>query len=380
MALRLEVLQWEKTKVTPVSLFFLGFAPQLPAKQHKGAFIKLFCRKAPLRFLSLQLVRHSPYTQYFSGCHTSFMRVVWALCILIIVFSRAQAQDVAGLPVSFHQFTRSYFLINPASTGTESNLEVNVGRQFNTDEWSNIYTHYANINLQLTPKRKASNYTHHTGGINLIGDKEGDYLSRTRLYLLYSLHVILSEKASLAAGASVGFVSYTVSGTNISRSGSASTPDGSVGVWLYDTRGGHLGLSINQLPNGTLTPIEETTRLLRHYNVSLRKAIQLNAQLALYPALLVRYTPRHSTQLEANAILVMNDLFSVGAASQYKRNFSLMAGLERIPALSGQVKAAFSYTLPAYSQVFANFSSYELTVRFSLDKHQKEVPAAEEEK
>ncbi len=307
------------------------------------------------------------------------MRAVWAVFILSMIFTKTFAQDVMGLPVLFNQFTRTYFLINPASIGNDSDLEVSIGRQFNTDEWSNIYTHYANINLELTPKRKADHYSHHTLGLTFIGDKEGDYLSRTRAYALYNAHIMLSEKISLAAGASLGVASYAVKGTAVSPSGAATSPDGSVGLWLYDANGSHAGLSVNQLAESKLTPIVETTRLVRHYNISLRKALSLNAHLSLYPALLVRYVPQYSTTYEAATTLVMNELFSVGAAGRYKNNISVMAGLERIPAFRGYAKTAFSYTFPAGKQVQANFNTYEFTLSFFLKKKEKEEPTTEEE-
>ncbi|MDJ1482490.1 PorP/SprF family type IX secretion system membrane protein [Cytophagaceae bacterium YF14B1] len=308
------------------------------------------------------------------------MKAIWACIVLFLLCIQTYAQEVIGVPIPFNQFTNNYFLINPASISTESDMAVTIGRQFNTNAWSDIYTHYANATLKLTSSNtQEEHFPRHVVGFNFIGDKEGQYLSRNRMYALYSLQVRLSEKLFLASGASVGFASYTVSGTSVSSSGSATTPDAGLGLWLFDKQNGHIGVSVNQLTEGKLRPIEETTRLKRYYTLSLRKHIPLSSQVSLYPALLIRHVPAYQTLWEGNMGLVLNDLFMAGVSMKYKENFSILAGIERLPVLGGYVKTAFSYTAPVPNRLVARFNSYEFTLSFYMLKKRKIEEKEEEE-
>src|SRR3954469_4012337 len=95
------------------------------------------------------------------------------IVVSVVFFSNciynAQAQSGSGLPVQFIQFFKTYALINPASIGKDSSIELSTGNKSLTGAFSGVRTFYANGHAQLNARKK--NKSRHVIGLTFINDK-----------------------------------------------------------------------------------------------------------------------------------------------------------------------------------------------------------------
>jgi type IX secretion system PorP/SprF family membrane protein len=295
------------------------------------------------------------------------MKYFYCLVPVLISLSNLQAQTTESIPVQFGQFFNAYSLINPASCGAKGDVEIELGRQGHSGIWRNISTSYASGTLRIKPQRKKNNF--HVLGVSFIRDKEGEYLRRSRVYLNYGWHTRLTKKLSLGAGASAGFFSYLVSGSNASIAGSDQCPDGSIGLWLYHQRY-YVGASACQVFNGRLTPLQETTTLLRHYNITGGYSYRASPMLWVNPKSIVRYTPGYPLDIDVAVIGVVDEIVAAGLNYRYNKGMVCTVGLEKLKVQKGSFKCMFSYAFPAGS-VASSIQTYELTLRYDHKPGQK---------
>jgi type IX secretion system PorP/SprF family membrane protein len=298
------------------------------------------------------------------------MKYFYCLVLVFPFLSRVNAQTMESVPVQFGQFFNAYSIINPASCGSKSDIEFELGRQGHGGIWKNVSTTYASGSFRIAPSTKKNNF--HVIGLTFLGDKEGVYLNRSRIYLNYGWHTHLTKRLSVGAAASMGFFSYLVSGSNANATGGAAAPDGSLGLWLYSQRC-YLGVSASQLFNSEVTPLQETTRLPRHYNVTGGYSIRMSQWLAVVPKMVVRYTPDYPLDIDVAVTSVVNNIVSGGINYRYDKGIVYMVGLERLRIKKGNFKVTFSYTMPA-GRLLNNIQTYELALNYDYKRSKKAKP------
>ena len=280
-------------------------------------------------------------------------------CLSIIT---SFGQEVAHVPVQFGQFFNMYSVINPASCGSRSGFELQSGRQQHSGAWKNISTTFVSAAIRIQ-KRKSNHF--HVMGLSFISDKEGQYLNRSKFYLMYGWHTRLTKKLSMGAGASAGFFSYLVSASTASVSGADVAPDASLGLWIYSNRY-YAGASINQILNSKLTPLEETTILIRHYNVIAGYTLNIRRSLAIKPSVLLRFVPNYSVDVNFATLGVINQILAVGVNYRYQKGIVPVVGFEKLAIGKGNLKAMLSYALPV-GKIAENLQTYELTLNYDFN-------------
>jgi hypothetical protein len=110
---------------------------------------------------------------------------------------------------------------------------------------------------------------------------EGAFLRQTRVEITYALHKKLKEKVNLGVGVAVRAINYRVLASSISGGGSGFSPNINMGIWLYDPKNYELGVSMNQINNGELQPIESIYSLRPYIHFFGSKAIDINYQFSL---------------------------------------------------------------------------------------------------
>lgn len=295
------------------------------------------------------------------------MKYFSCLVLIFLSLANAGAQTTESIPEQFAQFFNAYSIVNPASCGSKSNIEIELGRQGHSGIWKNISTTYASGSLRLGPQKKKNNFQ--VLGLSFVRDKEGEYLKRSKFYVNYGWHTSLTSKLSLGAGVAGGFFSYIVSSSSASVAGSAMAPDGTLGLWLYHQRY-YFGASAAQVFNSKLTPLQETTELLRHYNITGGYTYHVSEALTVHPRTMIRYAPGHPVNIDVATQGVINEIVSAGVNYRYNKEMVCLFGLEKLKAGKGALRCMFSYAFPT-GRVASNRQTFELTLNYNHQSKQK---------
>jgi type IX secretion system PorP/SprF family membrane protein len=305
---------------------------------------------------------------------------IYILACFVLFFSRIPscvAQPGAGLPVQFIQFFKTYNLINPASIGKDAPLSFNTGNKSLTGAFSGVRTFYFNANVQLNPSEKRSPI--HVLGLSFINDKEGSFINRNRASLIYAFHLPISKRVTLSAGAAVGFLNFAYKASNISAGGSAFAPNADVGLWLSRSDF-NIGVSSNQIIASSLTPIDATYTIERHYNLIAEKTFVLSPYIAFTPAFVFRWFDQNYYNADLALIMLIQENLSVAIGYKYQSGASVSGGLEKIKLGRHALKLMLSYYTPVSGITSYNAQSYELSFQFVPAKRKKgEVESQDDE-
>jgi type IX secretion system PorP/SprF family membrane protein len=302
------------------------------------------------------------------------MRII--LLILIFPFSivSVYAQTEAGMPVQFHQFFKTYNLINPAGIGRDSSLAIKAGNKAMMGAFSGVRTFYVSADKQLG--NPSSKRTKHVLGIYFINDKEGSYINKSRASLLYAIQIPLNERLSLNGGIAAGFINYSFKATNVNAGGSAFSPNADLGLWLEGSDF-NLGISINQIIAAKLTPIEETYTISKYSNLIADKTININPYLSIKPALAFRYINKQIYNLDLAILTLIQNNILAGLTYKYQKGFSLCVGIESLNIKNEIYSITFSYYYPSYKYTYSNSQSIELSLGFNIHKSIPEIDMEE---
>jgi type IX secretion system PorP/SprF family membrane protein len=288
---------------------------------------------------------------------------------LVVLFWYAiplRAQDVAYTPVQFQQFFSACSIINPAANGSVGLFELQSGRQQHGGAWKHISTTFVSANTRFNQRQSGK---FQVAGIAFIADNEGQYLKRSRVFLSYGWHTSLSKKVSLGAGASSGIFNYQVASSNAMVGGTAITVDASLGLYLYSTRY-YFGVSGNQILNNSLTPLVETTQLIRHVNLMGGYTMDLNKSVSVTPQFLIRYAKGFPLDIDVAAVAVLNNIVTAGINYRHHKGVVPMVGFQEIKMGKGFARLMFSYAVPM-GNIAETIQTYELTLGYQVKPKKK---------
>jgi type IX secretion system PorP/SprF family membrane protein len=287
--------------------------------------------------------------------------------ILTLICGLSRAQDIPRLPIQFGLFFNAYSMINPASSGAKNTIEIQAGRQQNSGVRRGVATSYLSGAFRIH-NVKTSNFS--VMGLSFLSDREGEYLKRSGAYFIYAWHTRLTEKISISAGVNGGIYSYNVSGTNANAAGSATAIDGAAGLWLY-AKQFYTGISINQIPNSQLTPVyEETTRLVRHCNITGGYVLNVHRNVTVIPSMLVRVSSAFPVDLDVAVMVSLKQIFALGVNYRHHKSLVCVVGFEKIKLGNGALNAMFSYAVPV-GKIAQNNQPYELTLNYAHQRKSK---------
>jgi hypothetical protein len=248
--------------------------------------------------------------------------------------------------------------------GSLGKVEISVENQRLLGNFNNVSTYYFNGNVRIFPKQKL-NGPFSVTGILLYNDREGKYLNRTRCYLLYAWHANLTGNMKFSAGFAIGGMNYSVKGTALSGDGSDIKADGSIGMSIYNPTF-QTGISIGQIFNSEVQPLEEITVLHPFLNLTAEKKFLINSKLVIVPSTSIRILFENKTSLaDANlSFLIRNKLFiSSGIYNNNKINLCL--GINNLLILGGKMNIHISYGYPILRNTL-NYSFGEIGIGFIL--------------
>lgn len=275
----------------------------------------------------------------------------------------SQNPEVKSIPFQFDQFFQTYSLYNPASAGHEAKLEFKAAYSGYTGIRKSIYNTFATLNYCLGDQEDKK----HVIGINLFGDVEGKYITRTKIHANYAYHLPLNEQYTLSSGISLGFYNSTVKVNPFIGGGSDITPDANIGFWIYNhTFGG--GISYGQLLNNSVTPILETTRLTPFWNLNCYKHIVLGQDWRLKGDAMIRFAKDFNTLLDFALQTNYIDKFTAGLNYRVGESIILFGGLDSYTVNKQRVGILFSYNLSLTGVNLNNSNKYEISVSYYIDK------------
>lgn len=245
------------------------------------------------------------------------------LIILTVTFTlffqvRCFAQEnVISYPTRFGHYYTVPLLQHPAWAGSDGIYNISAGDKRLSGNYSNISTYYLSFHTPVRLKKTETDKPFSAIGFNLVNDREGKYINRTRAYLVYAWHATLFSDVWFSGGIQLGLVDYNVKGTPLSGDGNDIAPDGSVGFSLYTDKW-HFLASYCQLMNSTIQPLEESAKLNSYFN--------LTGDMYFYTSTLI------SLKIAANAFIPLSDKYSpayydVTFLSYIKERFGINTGL-----------------------------------------------------
>lgn len=260
-----------------------------------------------------------------------------------------KGQDrIPQYPVRFTQYYTCYSFLNPAMAGTFSTLELSLGNQRLMGNLSKVSSYYLSANYRIT-RQTNNRKPFSTVGIILYNDREGKYLNRTRFYALYSWHGTIRNDLKLSGGLQIGGMNYSVKGTPLTGDGSDIGPDASVGVQLYNPLF-HVGVSVNQVFNSEVQPLEEITQLAPFLNFLGEIKLELSEWLIMKPIVsfqfpIIHRDERYSRNLyDATLLFNIQEKFTIATGIHNNDRLVLTAGLNNLLFTTGNLNVYLSYS------------------------------------
>ncbi|UCH13512.1 MAG: type IX secretion system membrane protein PorP/SprF, partial [Bacteroidales bacterium] len=195
--------------------------------------------------------------------------------VLLFFFITVSGQSYYSYyPVQFSQYMRHYQFINPASIGSRSKLETALGSKNNIGNFSNISTYFAGVSFSIL-RSPGTGRPFNVVGLKADTDREGEYIARTRAYLMYAFHFKVFRDYYLSGGVDLGMLNMSVQGTPSTGDKSEYVPDANTGIWFYNDDF-YFGFSVNQVFNGKLQPYQEVSVMRRHFNIVAMKRLKIS--------------------------------------------------------------------------------------------------------
>jgi type IX secretion system PorP/SprF family membrane protein len=217
------------------------------------------------------------------------------------------------------QYMTNYFLLNPAVSGFDKDLELTAGFR---NQWVGFEgapkTVYLSGHKALLSKKnrrpKAVQGFHGAGGY-VFSDQTGP-TTRSGLLVSYAYHQPLTDKIYVSGGGFAGLQQYRFDESKIhladnsngldpvTRTGNlnALVPDLNLGSYLHSDKF-FVGLSMFQVLGNKLFRFDNTnvpSRLYRHFFLSGGYNFEINKQFTLAPSVLVKYVNPAPLQADFN--------------------------------------------------------------------------------
>lgn len=295
--------------------------------------------------------------------------------ILLFPAMRGLCQERATphFPQNFNQFSQAYSMTNPAFIGSETDLGIDLGNKIFGNNFGKRYTLFGTFHFQMNDEANNNDNdieNDHYLGVNLYREQEGEFIGRTRGYLLYSVNVPLSDSLTISGGLGAGALNYVVE----------PDPSGFVAgnsVMVFDLKGGvwlsspsyYLGFSVNQAFNNTFRPIVQPIELSRFYQVMGGVDFSVSDHVDLKPQFNYSYRSNDSNFFRIGVMANISGKLEGGLNYQHQnpRTISPVLGLTNVSVGNNLLEAKLSYRRPIGEETYSGLDIYELTIGYYFD-------------
>ena len=319
------------------------------------------------------------------------MKKLFISLFLTVAAFGVQAQQES----QYSQYMNNNFLINPAVTGIEQYMNVNVGYR---NQWNGlngaINTYYITAHQRLGKSNTGVNHSlpvrgaraaaqldvptiypsntvspHGVGGYAFRDDQGVTGQSGVGANYAYHLPV---GKSNLSFGLSGGIVQYTLNGNKLSpldasdnlvaKKTATATGDLSGGVWFSNPLY-YVGIGVNQLSQSKikLNAASSLNKQNNHYYISGGYKFIFNETVTLMPSVLVKYVNPAPPSVDVNALLSVMKKYLVGVSYRNGDAVVVMAGIQ-----VDVYQFGYSYDINTSGLSAYNNGTHELTLGLGL--------------
>jgi len=278
---------------------------------------------------------------------------------LILLFHQSvNAQSNYSFSDYFDQFYNNYYLLNPANSDSSYKVAATVSNRAQTGLFQGVNKTYADLDIRIAAKRGLKQFV----GLQAINNREGEFISKNRCLLRYGLRLQLSDRSSLSAGFSGGFVNYAFNTSQSGAGGSSWVPDANAGIW-YLRRKLSIGFSIQQILNQKIRPVNQTYLLGNYYTATVRYSVPINYFLNFNTHLYAKYQQAQPIYFVCSSLLEIQQRIELGAGYSYLRGLSYAVGLKKLSIGNSKFSFYFSYFVGA-SKVNVSDNAFELLISY----------------
>lgn len=262
--------------------------------------------------------------------------------VLLLLCKITSAQVSAVYTLAPQQFFNHYYLINPANQSLENKISLMAGNRSMVGVFSGIGSSYGNI--QYTGYNPAQTRGH-TVGLYISNMRRGEYIQLNKIHFRYAITTALSRKMHISAGVSGGFVNYRLAASQASAGGSALGPDLAAGIWVMSDRL-RVGVSIQQLLNTELQPLNDRLELRRYINIASSYKLTLSPASDLKIHGWYRYALHNSRSgFMICPVYAWKETIELGPGYDLERGMYVYAGFGKIGLGQGHLQAGASFLL-----------------------------------
>ncbi|MCA1764298.1 MAG: type IX secretion system membrane protein PorP/SprF [Cryomorphaceae bacterium] len=299
--------------------------------------------------------------------------------LLFIATAIGSSSIFAQQDPQFTQFMYDRLSFNPGFAGSQEAICATV---FGRQQWSGFsgQPNTGLLNVSAPIKSIKSGV-----GLSVYLDEIGPQ-STTALRLSYAYHLKISGATKLGIGLSVGLLNsslnndwiaynYSSDGVNTGigtgagdnlipqNNQTASTFDAAFGLYLYNPKY-YAGISMGHLNEGDLSDMNIT--VARHLYFMAGYHFDLDARWRITPNVLVK-SDLASTQLDANATVMYDNTFWLGATYRLEDAIAPMAGYQyEFPSGNSTLRIGYSYDFTTSEINNYSSGSHELMLSYCL--------------
>lgn len=287
------------------------------------------------------------------------MKIISAI-ILVFNFSSAFGQSTNLYPETFAGFFNHQALLNPAFQKDTGKMAFTASIKARTGAFKGIATYYAALERNFMNEKNSG----HTVRIIFYDEKEGPYIGKPRGYLNYAYRLVVANQTFVGAGAALGFTQVAFSAPSVSAAGTATMPDGSIGLYMKHKRK-KIGVSWMQLFNNQSSPANVAVKLHRYYNFYGEIEKELNYAWNVKTALLFRLLPEYRDNLDLALLFSYKKTFLFGTSARYRYGMSFFVSFN-VPAGNDLLSFNFVYNTPFFSNITNLNNSFEISPSYAL--------------
>ncbi|MFN8437020.1 MAG: type IX secretion system membrane protein PorP/SprF [Cytophagales bacterium] len=314
--------------------------------------------------------------------------------IILFLFSSISLVTLAQQQGHYSMYMVNQYLLNPAVAGTEDYVDIKAGFR---SQWvgladrpqSYVLTAHGPVKKNIEHKNfeDVKPMPWHSVGGMVTGEVTGP-INKNSIFGTYAYHIPLSKTLNLSLGASVGVQQWRVNAAelkydaqnSVDKATSTNTtvwsPDGNVGVWLYNKKF-YVGASSMQVFNQKIdiasgTNGADVSKLNRHFFATAGYRIKLDSagKWALVPSFMFKAIAPTPAQIDLNCKIRYKDTFWGGLSWRNQDAVVFIVGM----TIKERVDIGYSYD--ATTSKLANYSngSHEVVVGLRVP-HLRHKPA-----
>ena len=242
------------------------------------------------------------------------------ILLLVLIFNQGKAQQ---LPL-YSQYWWNDYIINPAYTGSlnYSPLQMTFRKQwvgFNGSPELFTLGGHSRVNDKVA-----------IGGL-IFKDQTGGAITQTGVIGNYCYRIKMNEQSFISMALSGQFNQYAFDNSRVQALAPSDpalmdgiqksmAPDASFGILYQKGQKTKIGFSINQLFESRINNLSENdnNNLVRHFNISASKAIQLDSNFVFEPSVLIKSTASSPTQVDLMGRVKFKDFLWAGVSYRYQ--------------------------------------------------------------